>query len=556
MYKHFKLLTMSVLTCSLVPNINSMDSNIGNSNIKCSKNEKYINVNESIKFNQQFNINDDDDNNCFEYDPYSTNSPIPEIQDMLKFMNIKELSTRNSNVKQCFEYLQEYDTKNCLLLDELLKKIYSIAKNISAVPNRNFIHDRSFSEAYGFNNFFCNYYNLRKRYLQRYRDYSTNLVPEEEQQDNKFEIGQFPELQKSFNILRCKLNPEKYNKNDNTDDLYYKIKGKTTINFFYYLSNVLVCLSHDLVYSINKEIRHLPGYGNNIKTVSNDSEATDKRREEASRNVSNKIKLSFHYIKSALVNIRNGMFLITSLFEDNFEDNTDREFYYKGFKYYIENNIRLSMNYFEERFNKLLEEIESNTGKNNAKKIQTFMKEFKEYKQSEKFMNKLEAEIAKDKNLDITNKYNNIMNFYFEYKKEYPHCNIDISLLQKDGKINTDLVNKINNANIDTAYDMLLQRLNHISTKVYDIYYDYYYYDKLYNKLYNAISSKIKYYIIKDHEHHCKYKYCKEYYDSRELNELIKNKDFCYDTYYKKYAKILWDDINEILDKIFKENNE
>ena len=38
----------------------------------------------------------------------------------------------NPNVRRCFVYLQSYDPQNCLLLDNLLKGIYSIAETISA----------------------------------------------------------------------------------------------------------------------------------------------------------------------------------------------------------------------------------------------------------------------------------------------------------------------------------------------------------------------------------------------------------------------------------------
>ena len=39
-----------------------------------------------------------------------------------------------NNVQKYFKYLQEYDPKNCLLLEALLEGIYQIVKRMSIIP--------------------------------------------------------------------------------------------------------------------------------------------------------------------------------------------------------------------------------------------------------------------------------------------------------------------------------------------------------------------------------------------------------------------------------------
>ena len=63
---------------------------------------------------------------------------------------------------------------------------------------------------------------------------------------------QCSEILKHFHVLRCKLNPEKYS---NKHVLHGKLTNINLIKFCYYISNVLVCLSHDIVYAINNEIK-------------------------------------------------------------------------------------------------------------------------------------------------------------------------------------------------------------------------------------------------------------------------------------------------------------
>lgn len=116
MYKHFKLLAMSVLVCSLVLTVNSMDSNIDNSqnNIDIENYSDYL-----------------CDNKQAIYSPYLIDNVMPTEQDMFQPLNIKGLDINDEKIQKCFDYLQKYDTQNCILLDTLLKTIYELAQNIS-----------------------------------------------------------------------------------------------------------------------------------------------------------------------------------------------------------------------------------------------------------------------------------------------------------------------------------------------------------------------------------------------------------------------------------------
>ena len=130
MYKHFKTLTISTLVFSIIYDCNAMNNSI--------KQHEHL----FMKI-----INKDNENNTnkfIAYNPYLINSPVPTFEDMSQFMKIKELNITSNNVQKCFKYLQRYDHQNCLLLDNLLKGIYSIAEKISIVdsPINHIVHEK------------------------------------------------------------------------------------------------------------------------------------------------------------------------------------------------------------------------------------------------------------------------------------------------------------------------------------------------------------------------------------------------------------------------------
>ena len=71
------------------------------------------------------------DNKQAIYSPYLIDNVMPTEQDMFQPLNIKGLDINDEKIQKCFDYLQKYDTQNCILLDTLLKTIYELAQNIS-----------------------------------------------------------------------------------------------------------------------------------------------------------------------------------------------------------------------------------------------------------------------------------------------------------------------------------------------------------------------------------------------------------------------------------------
>ncbi len=111
-------------TNTITKNTNHTRNSTNQNNI----NQNTINTNNNV--NQiNTNINQRYDKDRFViYNPYLINSPIPKIQDLLQFLKVKELDINNPNVQKCFNYLQEYDPQNCLLLDNLEEQYKMIKK--------------------------------------------------------------------------------------------------------------------------------------------------------------------------------------------------------------------------------------------------------------------------------------------------------------------------------------------------------------------------------------------------------------------------------------------
>ena len=271
-----------------------MDKNIINQNI--------ININNNVNQNT-ININQTNSNQSYDkdgffiYNPYSINSPIPTTQDSLQFMKVKELDVNDENVQRCFRYLQEYDSQNCLLLDYLLKEMYLMARKISTTKF-NIVE----SEPKDFTGEFWMVPILFTEYMESLRPY---LVDYNKDRNSKYNLktkikwgnvgsitGQFPEITRSFYNLKCQLNPEKYN-----NTLCQEFDIKDLMHFCYYISNTLVCISHDIVYAINKEINKLSNcnYKNKKNKISN--------------NIHHIIVKSFYSIMHALPNLQSSMFL-------------------------------------------------------------------------------------------------------------------------------------------------------------------------------------------------------------------------------------------------------
>ena len=523
MYKIFKFLTMSVLIFSLVPYSNSMEENtITQNTINANNNINQNDINIGTQINQQ-------NNTFFIYDPYSTNSPIPTMIDMLTRMKIKALDLQNNNVKQCFNYLQEHDIKNYLLLNHLLEHIYSRARNISTVGNNNendinyLSHIICDNALLSYNIDHLDYFEHEDYYYEFFRDLeeAEEMVPE----------YQYSDILKFFNALEYKFNPEKYKENKYV--LHTNSSSINLIQFCYYISNMLVCISHDIIYAINKEI--------NKKNIT---------REEVSNNIYKIITQSFDYIMEALTNLKSGMFFI------EFLPNIDKKIYDK-----FQNHFRKTkreITFFENDFNKYINHMNSNITKTELDKIKELVNKIREYKNSNEFKKTLNQEIQKDKNLSVKDQYNNIIKYCEEHNKRPFSHKIDYSSLIQNGKINEELVKEISEKNIERAMKLIQDDLI-IANRIYKSYYNnipYYIaerqlYETIYEKPLNTILYDSILYIsggVTDF-YYCDIidtRYTKDNYE-----ELINNGYLCYNMYYRKYVDIILKKLPKMIEEVF-----
>lgn len=172
------------------------------------------------------------------------------------------------------------------------------------------------------------------------------------------------------------------------------------------------------------------------------------------------------------------------------------------------------------------------------------MEKIKQYENFKIFKENLQEEINIDTNLSMIEQYNNI-------KKHTKF--VDCSQLDKNGKINEELVKQISNININVAKDVILNVLDNIEDKIYEICYHFIRY-KEYNDnkdlnqyIIDKISPDININIFRKY-HTFLNKYLSEI--KIPSDKLINNENLCRELYYEKYAKILLDYISDIIKSI------
>lgn len=413
--------------------------------------------------------------------------------------------------------------KNFLLLYTLLDNIYYIAEKIGIVPEINkWISGKCFSrEFYASKIEDYRYERTRAENICRIYEYvKSNLKNNSTAVSN----AECSEMLKMFHTLRCKLNPNKYN---SQHVLHGNLSNINLREFCYYISNTLVCISHDIVYAINEIINKLNEYKIDSVTTSN--------------NIYNTIIESFNYIMGALTNLKSGMFFNELLCIDKDE--------YHHFENHFENSS-WAIIHFEKKFDKVLNDIKSDMGNRNIDKINKLIKKIKEYKNSNNLMDELKIKIDEDKNLNINEKYKKIVGYVEKYKYWQDYNNKDCSVLKnKNGEINKELVEAINDININIAKETLLNRLEEINTTIYHPI------SIIYNIQNNNLYDTMCKYIL-PHIHSPLHG--NEYYhsfDDWKLKypklKLYYNENLCYEIYYKKYANILMRDISKIIDEVF-----
>ena len=361
--------------------------------------------------------------------------------------------------------------------------------------------------------------------------------------------AQYADILYFLNKLGCELNPEKYKNKyimENTPP------NMNIIQLCYCISNILVCISHDIVYAINKEINKISNYND------------ENKRAEISKNIYYIIMRSFNGIMNALTNFEIGMFFTELLYVDKnlhnkFPKHSTEQVHWRTvcnkncYNMFQNHFKRIQWNIIieEKLFHSVLNDIKSNR-KYQISKINELMEEIRKYKDSGEFEKKLLIEVEKDKNLNINEQYNRIKEYFDEFKKKYPQEKINYSELKleltKDGKINDESVRKIINNNVDAAKNIILYVL---TEKINTVIYKYCEYCYKYEQLCDIIHNEILQYITSYNysfvnRYHAFFK-DKYNYETQENKYLY----FCYDIFYKKYASILSDDIAKIMNKVF-----
>ena len=333
-----------------------------------------------------------------------------------------------------------------------------------------------------------------------------------EQCDYKVYNAHCQDIIDSFSTLRYELNPD-ICKNKNYKDLYgRKLKDKNIMQFFYYLSNTLVCISHDIMYAINKII-----------------DSNDYTKEEKSMNVHNIMIKSVIYIKNALSSLRSGTFWIDLL---NMKNETEKKFE-NHFK-----QIKHSVLVFELYIQDIIKRLDKH--KNDTNKIKELMEKIKQYENFKIFKENLQEEINIDTKLSMIEQYNNI-------KKHTKF--VDCSQLDKNGKINEELVKQISNININVAKDVILNVLDNIEDKIYEICYHFIRCEEDNQDLNEYIIKNI---FINSDIYRKYHTFLNKYLSEIKIpsDKLINNENLCRELYYEKYAKILLDYISDIIKSI------
>ena len=317
------------------------------------------------------------------------------------------------------------------------------------------------------------------------------------------------------------------------------IKPTKFVQFCYYISNVLVLLSHDIVYDIKKESDQLKNNYNNKEQL-----------KLISQNISNIITRSFNIIIDAFTFFQSGMFLIEMLSDD----------LYREIETYFEYNIQPPIIKFNEKFNELLNNIKkSEKNQNSLKTFNKIMNKIREYQASNTFNNKLLEEVKKDKKLNIKKQYNNIVKYFYQYNGiRYEYDKVDYTALIKNGKIDEKLISEITNKNIDVAKDIILEKLKNIDIEMSVDFFsrklknDYHNYCDVLNHVFSKIRSNFSYNYDYRFNNTQLFSgiHLTKVINEEDDNTLVNNNFFCYDNYYKKYAQILLDDISKIIKEV------
>ena len=224
------------------------------------------------------------------YEPYSKNSQIPTIDNLLKYKTINLININNPVVKECCEYLATYDLSNNRLLNRLVLLIYGFSNQIT----RYCTDVEEFKADYDFN------------YLDTVIKWSYNEINTEPIYNNilrekniNVNEWQFIEIDTLLKQIQKILDPEsKYKKGDTLSDNISQAKAYNIIELLYYISNKFVQISHDLINAVHEKIKENKSLNEN-EIIKTSMDIRDKIIEPCYNNIGNII----HMMGNSILNI-------------------------------------------------------------------------------------------------------------------------------------------------------------------------------------------------------------------------------------------------------------
>lgn len=176
------------------------------------------------------------------YEPYSENSEIPTIDDLLQYKKIKPIDINNPVVKKCFEYLEIYDISNKRLLNRLMCLIYEFAEQISLYI------DGYIARA--------DYDTNLKIIVKLYNDRKEEPIYNNELRKKNINVNgwQFFDVDVLLKHIQKILDPKNKYKGKIIYDNNSLYKTYNIMELFYYIANRFVQISHDIINAVNKKI--------------------------------------------------------------------------------------------------------------------------------------------------------------------------------------------------------------------------------------------------------------------------------------------------------------
>lgn len=230
-----------------------------------------------------------------QYEPYSGNSQIPEIDELLEYKKIKPIDINNPVVKECIEYLETYDLLNNRLLNKLMALIYGFAKQINHycsyyVNCSNYVimvNSEIYNLKDGIELYRCDEYDY---YRNNIEPLSNNILRDENINVNGIQFRDIDVLLRNIHML--------LNSNNKSYKLLKSNTAYNILHLFYYISNRFVQISHDLINAVHKKIKENKSLNEN-EVMETSRYIRDKIIEPCYNNIEN----IMHMMVNSILNI-------------------------------------------------------------------------------------------------------------------------------------------------------------------------------------------------------------------------------------------------------------